>query len=32
MTNKILRGATAERYGPVVIVRYTGDASKIVDI
>ena len=24
MTNKILRGATAERYGPVVVVRYTG--------
>ena len=24
MTNKILRDTTAERYGPVVIVRYTG--------
>ena len=24
MTNKILRGTTAERYGPVVVVRYTG--------
>lgn len=32
MTNKILRGTTAEHHGPVVVVRYTGDASKIVDI
>ena len=24
MTNKILRGTTAERHGPVVVVRYTG--------
>ena len=25
MTNKILSGTTAERHGPVVVVRYTGD-------
>ena len=24
MTNKILRGTTAERHGPMVVVRYTG--------